>query len=468
MHGLDLEAIRRKLGTHSIFGPSSAAMWALCSGSLIPNLLADDNANEDAAYGTVGHSVGETWLNRMMVAYGSATFASLIDYYRPTDLVGTTVKVVEGSGRSFEIKIDDEMLAYVREYVSWCVELQGDHYVEQRVDISKITPIEDQSGTADHACCTWQLLIITDLKMGRGIEVYADWNYQGLIYALGFFYEWDWLYNFQTILIRIAQPRRDHWDVFEISREELLRFADWIKGRAALAWEPDAKRTAGEKQCLWCKVSEDCAANAAWLSTKDDDVFDDLDDPDPEKGVVVGPDGVIHGVEYTVKEARALNTQLETSNDASIFDKPDPYKLSTEALAKLLPHRKRFEKFFESVQIELENRAHAGEEIPGYFLAKARAGRRAWRDEKDAAKYLIKWVKPVKDEDLFPRVLISPAQAEKQLRKAGFSEAFAKELLDSLADKPEGRDTLVVNKSQRPQLEPPADLFDDLDEGDGL
>ena len=190
-HGFDLEAVQIKLGAHSVFAPSASSMWLYCAGSLIPNLLAEDTAGEDAAYGTVAHGVAERWLKTGV---------------KPVDLIGTVEKVDEGHA-VFEIEITHSMLEYVQEYVDWSVFLPGDHYVEQRVDFSRLTPIPKQGGTADHIACEPGALTITDLKMGKGVQVFAKGNTQARLYALGAFYRWDEQYHFQRIVIRIAQPR---------------------------------------------------------------------------------------------------------------------------------------------------------------------------------------------------------------------------------------------------------------------
>jgi hypothetical protein len=448
-HGLDLEAIRRRLNGHSIFAPSSSAMWLNCSGSLIPNLLAEDTAGEDAAYGTVGHDAGEQWLANY--AFAKRKFGGpedmLLAMSEPRDLLGE-VRVIKEHGAEFHIEIDDEMLAYVRQYVEWCVALPGEHYVETQVDFSDLTPIPEQRGRADHAACSWQLLVISDLKMGKGIKVFAKDNSQGLLYAYGFFREWDWLYNFQRIVIRIAQPRLDHFDEWEITREELLDFAGYVANRAALAWTPDAPRSPSPKACQWCKVKADCAALAKWTHDATEDCFDDLD--------------VIEG------EYRVVTTTEMTSVNSAITDgwqpnPKEPSRLSTEALERLLPYRKLIEKWFSEIEAELEHRAMNGEELTRHKLVPGRAGRRYFPEEDPARKLLLK--NRVPEDELYVRKLISPAKAEELLRThGGLKKKEAAKLLDSVVVRPPSRQTLAPVSDERDALESPADVFDDLDD----
>jgi hypothetical protein len=89
---------------HSVFSPSSSKMWLTCSGSLIPNVLSHDSAGEEAAEGTVAHSVAERWLT---------------SGERPEHLIGT-VETVDG----WDIEITEEMMAYVGDYVDYVEELR--------------------------------------------------------------------------------------------------------------------------------------------------------------------------------------------------------------------------------------------------------------------------------------------------------------------------------------------------------
>lgn len=433
-------------------------MWLFCSGSLIPNILAQDDAGEDAAYGTVGHSVGEEWLLRYddeLKAYvGNAEsfdIDDLINESRPGYLIGKVVTVKHKSA-SFDITIDEEMLAFVRRYVVWCLELPGQHYVETRVNYEDLTPIPGQGGTADHAACSPGLLVISDLKMGKGVRVFAKYNTQALLYAYGFFREWDWLYDFQVIEIRICQPRLDHFDTWTITREELLAFAATVPARAEAAWVIGAPRTPGEKQCQWCKVKKDCAAHLAWMEDKFDE-SDTFEDETENNDIIEGT--------YTVKDMEGSQSRLLAGKP--ILPPKTPAELSTAAMAKLLPFRKQIEKFFVEMSAELLDRAQAGEEVPGWKLVMGRLGNREWVNTEE------QFVTPefefigLSEDEIYERTLKSPAAITDLLYKKypGLSKEKAALLIAHLVDRKEGRETLVQDNDNRSASEDLSESFED-------
>jgi len=401
-------------------------MWAYCSGSLVPNLFAKDSAGEDAAYGTVAHGVGEEWLKSGV---------------RPDHLLGTTHQISEGDS-AFEITVDQTMIDFVEEYVSWCIYEPGNHFVETRVDFSDLTPLKKQTGTADHAVCSPGRLMITDLKMGLGVQVFAKDNTQAILYAYGFFRKYDDLFDFQRIVIRIAQPRLHHFDVWEISREELLEWASWLRLRAFAAWCKDAVRTPGEKQCKWCKIKTDCAAYAVFIERLMDGVFDDLDTP------------------VTASEMVSLRDRID---DGSFGLSPVGIgSLTVEQKARLLPYRSMVESWFKSLHEDLEARVVNGEPVPGYKLALGRSNR-VFTDPSDAAELLD--FLGVPDEVIHPRGMITPAQSEDALRKVGYKRKELPELLKSVVRKPPGKPSMVRESDAREPIAAVADsTFDNLDD----
>lgn len=425
-HPLNLDELEQRLNGHSVFAPSASKMWLSCSGSLIPNLLAADSAGFDAAQGTVAHAVGEEWLR---------------SGYRPTHRVGEVVKVVEHD-KTFEITIDDTMLDYVSEYVAWCRELPGVHLVEVRVDFSDLTPIPNQGGTSDHIALQPRVLTITDLKYGVGVQVFAEDNTQGLLYAYGAFRKYDELFDFDEIVIRICQPRLSHFDTWRISREQLLEFAKYARKRAYAAWEPDAPRTPTKEGCLWCRVKAGCAANAVLQERLLDGVFDNLEAP------------------VTVEEERRLKEDLD--GGLYYMKRRDIRALTTEQMASLLPFRKAAESWWKNLDEELERRCINGEHVPGYKLVESRTNR-AFRDEDEAGMTLVDAGVPF--DSVYPRGMISPAQSEDALRKAGIEKKAIPEILEPLVTKPKGKPTMAPLSDKRPAIESViASSFDNLDE----
>lgn len=428
-HVFTLSAMRAAIkavtdGGHSVFSPSGSKMWLGCSGSLIPNLFAPDDSGEDAAYGTVGHMVAELWLKSGQ---------------KPRHLLGTK-QWVEAGDWGFQIEVDEVMMDHVHRYVSWCKMLPGSHYVETRVDFSRLTPIENQGGTADHCACTYQRMVITDLKMGKGVHVYAKDNSQALLYALGFFYEWDWLYDFQEIEIRIAQPRRENMDTWTVSRKFLLEFAEYVRKRAHAAWVQNAPRTPSADACQWCRVSATCAAYAKTVIDGSGGAFDDIGD-------TIGA--------QAMREFRESLMNADEDRDTV-----DAATLTTEELDKLYAWRGGVERFWKKVALELSKRAAAGAKLKRWKLVEGRT-RRAFRSKPEAVKRLVSL--GCKLSDVVEEVTVSPAQAEELLRKAGHKTKDLPELMKGLTFKAPGKATLASVKDGRPSLEDvSADAFSDI------
>lgn len=176
--------------------------------------------------------------------------------------------------RTFEV--NDEMVHETQRYIDWCVELPGEHHIELRVDVSDVCPVEDQKGTSDHIACEPGILTVTDLKYGKGEQVFALGNKQALGYAWGAFKEFDWLYDFQTIRIRICQPRLNHFDVWEITREELFQYIEEIRQALAKCELPNPEFHPDPHACRFCKHAAYCVALKEETFNTRAMVFDDL------------------------------------------------------------------------------------------------------------------------------------------------------------------------------------------------
>lgn len=430
---------------HSVFSPSAAEMTMTCEESLVLNVEAEDRQTWEAAEGTVAHACAEEWLK---------------SGERPDHWISFTEIVGD-----FEIVIDEEMLDYVEDFIDWCMEAAEDAEYwasEQHVDISPLTPIPDQGGTADFIAFRWQHMTIIDLKYGKD-PVFARLNKQLRIYALGVFFEWDWLYNFQTIEIRIAQPRvaggMTHWTV---SREELLEFAEEAKAAWARSWQPRhlLTRTPSTKGCRWCAVRATCPAAYIFLA-EETDVFENYDELDAKNMLI---DVVPTKVSYE-RMAAANEVILDEFAPSPFPDMPKPPELSTLALSKLLRYRKMMESFFNAVSAELLNRAVSDEEeLLWWKVVESRTRRKLVEDEDWIIEQLM--VKGLKRDDLFVTKMKSPAELERTLHsKLKMTLGAAKKLLDEggFTVKPPGQKTLAAVDDPRLAAPKDGDVFDNYD-----
>lgn len=401
---------------HSVFGPSSSHMWLVCAGSLIPNMLAPDDAGEDAAYGTVAHEVSETWLK-------TGT--------KPRHMIGTKQFV---SGRDpkqgFWIEIDQQMMDYVQQSVDRLILLPGDHIIEQKVDFSRLTPITNQRGTMDFAALTKGHAIVADHKYGKGVKVYAERNPQAMLYALGILFEFDWFYDFKTFTLLINQPRLDHFDEWTCTRDDLMEFAGYVKARAAAAWKINAPRTPDPKACQFCKVRQSCAANLRMQ-------FKLASDQTAEAFL-----------DATAEELNEFVTSIEGGSfEPEMLPIPS---LRTEHLAALRKYRRMVEGWWNAAEDELMRRALARESIPGLKLVQGRSNRE-FTSRGDALSKLT--AAGLKRDQIIEERMISPAQAEDLLIAAGHRRKNLPELLDGIVKKSPGKPTLAPLSDKRPPIE---------------
>lgn len=138
--------------------------------------------------------------------------------------------------------------------------------VEQKLDYSKW--VQDGFGTGDCVIVADDTLHIIDMKYGVGVLVSASGedgtgNSQLKCYALGALDTFGDLYDIRRIKLSIYQPRRENTDTFEMSVEELLKWADEVLSpRAKLAYEGNGEFSAGE-HCRFCRIKATCRKRAA-------------------------------------------------------------------------------------------------------------------------------------------------------------------------------------------------------------
>lgn len=334
-----------------------------------------------------------------------------------TDSYGWDYVGVKGAGgKSLNRQIDKEMREHVQSFIDYVNSLEGDDLNEMRVRYEKYVP--GGYGTLDAAKLKDRHAAIIDLKYGKGVQKYAENNPQLLLYALGVYLEFNWLYDFDTFDLTVFQPRLDHVDTWTVGKDYLLQ---WAEKELVPAYkrtlDPKAPFVPGATQCQFCKIKATCKARANAVFEAVVDQFDTIDDAVAKTGPAA--------------EKAPL--------------------LSNDELAKVLEAVPNVKAWLKAVEAKAVAEVAAGRAVGGYKLVEGRANR-AWKGEEETVAFAL-MTAGLKESQMWDRSLISPAAVEKILGKkheffnAGFIE------------KPKGKPTLAPGSDKRPAINA-ADGFD--------
>jgi len=229
---------------HALLSASSSERWLRCPPSARLCESYDDKGSNYAAEGTDAHELCEYKLCRALGLEANDPTENLTWFNE--EMADCT------SGYA----------TYILEQVEAAKQNCADPVVliEQRVDFSRW--VESGFGTADCIIIADGILQVCDYKHGLGVLVSAEKNPQMQCYALGALELFDGIYDIDTVLMTIYQPRRDNISTYELSKDELYRWADEVlKPTADLAFAGDGNFLCGE-WCGFCKAKHDCRARA--------------------------------------------------------------------------------------------------------------------------------------------------------------------------------------------------------------
>ena len=229
---------------HALLSASSSERWLRCPPSARLCESYDDKGSNYAAEGTDAHELCEYKLRR---ALG-------MEAKDPTENLTWFNEEMADCASGYA--------AYIIELVEAAKQNCADPVVliEQRVDFSHW--VESGFGTADCIIIADGTLQICDYKHGLGVLVSAEKNPQMQCYALGALELFDGIYDIDTVRMTIYQPRRDNVSTYELSKDELYRWADEVlKPTADLAFAGDGNFLCGE-WCGFCKAKHECRARA--------------------------------------------------------------------------------------------------------------------------------------------------------------------------------------------------------------
>lgn len=360
---------------HAILSASSSNRWLHCPPSARLCESYEDKGSDYAAEGTDAHSLCE---HKLKAALGLPT-------EDPTENLTWYNEEMEDCAEGYA--------EYVLELVAAAKETCSDPVVliEQRVDFSRW--VEQGFGTADCIIISDGTLRIIDYKHGLGVLVSAEENPQMKCYALGALELFDDIYDIDTVSMTIYQPRRQNISTFELSKDDLYRWADEVlKPTAELAFAGDGNFLCGE-WCTFCKAKHECRARA---------------------------------------EANLMLAQ---------YDFRLPPLLEDSEIEVILSKADELVSWVNDIKDYALQQAISGKEWTGFKLVEGRSNRRytneaAVTEAVTGAGY-----------DPYERKLLGITAMQKLLGKSRFDE-----LLSAYIEKPQGKPTLVPESDKRPAM----------------
>lgn len=236
---------------HAMLSASGASRWMACTPSARLEQQFENKTSDYAAEGTLAHELGELKLRKELEGLSTRSFNSKVKKIQEDKLYTA------------------DMPDYVDMYVETCLERVSEakattpdalFKIEQRLDFSEWVP--EGFGTGDFVIIADGTMEVCDLKYGKGVPVSANNNKQMMLYALGAISEFSFLYDIEKVRMTIIQPRLDNISTFEVTVEDLLKWAEeYVKPRAELAIKGEGEFCAGD-HCKFCRAKAVCKARA--------------------------------------------------------------------------------------------------------------------------------------------------------------------------------------------------------------
>ncbi|MPM16505.1 hypothetical protein SDC9_62886 [bioreactor metagenome] len=236
---------------HAMLSASGASRWMACTPSARLEQQFENKTSDYAAEGTLAHELGELKLRKELEGLSTRSFNSKVKKIQEDKLYTA------------------DMPDYVDMYVETCLERVSEakattpdalFKIEQRLDFSEWVP--EGFGTGDFVIIADGTMEVCDLKYGKGVPVSANNNKQMMLYALGAISEFSFLYDIEKVRMTIIQPRLDNISTFEVTVEDLLKWAEeYVKPKAELAIKGEGEFCAGD-HCKFCRAKAVCRARA--------------------------------------------------------------------------------------------------------------------------------------------------------------------------------------------------------------
>lgn len=375
---------------HALLSASGASRWLNCTPSArLEELYGEKVTTTYAKEGTLAHELAELYIRHDI-------FGTINDTEFDTGLEKVMANEL----------FSEEMLNTVPIYTDYCAEQFreaqtnnsfADAFVEQKLDLTEYVP--DSFGTGDFIIVSDGLMEVIDLKYGKGVPVYADWNKQLMLYGLGALSKFDTMYDIEEIRLTIVQPRINNISSWQISAGELIKWAEEsLKPKAELAFAGKGELDAGE-WCRFCSVRNKCR--------------------------------------------KLYEQQMETAKHE--FTNPD--LLTDEEIAYIVLKAPRLVEWANFMVEYATNKAMLEhKDWPGLKLVEG-VSRRKWIDEEQAANTIFARFPELSEDQVYTMKLNSITEMEKIIGKKKFAE-----LLSDTVIKNPGNPKLVSVEDKRPAM----------------
>lgn len=380
-----MSGVEHAARAHAKLSASGSKRWLTCTPSAQLESQFPDTTSTFAEEGTWAHEYSELLLTNYLFKMDEKLFIRRLDtIMSETFATEENYDAVELYARFVQRKIREIRESHPDALVM----------LEQRVDFSDWVP--DGFGTGDVVIVADGTLDVIDLKFGKGVQVGAENNTQLMLYALGAWNEYRYLYDIENIRMTIMQPRLKHISVAEISVDALLDWArNTVAPRAQMAHRGEGDFVSGS-HCRFCKARFQCRARAEQAL---DDVKDEFKDPE---------------------------------------------LLTDSEIAELLGRLDEIQKWASDIQDYARSKAEQGVKFHGWKLVEGRSVRK-YSDPEQVAHRLF--AEGYGADDIYERELKGITSLEKTLGKKRFAELVA-----DLISKPPGKPTLVPESDKRPEF----------------
>ena len=376
---------------HALLSASGASRWINCTPSArLEEQFGERKQSVYADEGTLAHEFGELYLRQAVLQnITEAEFDARLEELMSNELY------------------NEDMLDAVDMYVEYCSQqfieattASGSAImdIEQKVDLTAYVP--ESFGTADCIIIGGSLIEIIDYKHGKGVPVYADYNRQEMLYALGVLDKYEMAYDITDVRLTIVQPRINNISSWQISVNDLKDWAEnELKPAAALAFEGKGELNAGD-WCKFCAVKNRCR--------------------------------------------KLYEQQVEIAK----YEFKEPALLSDEEIADILTRTPKLIEWANAISEYALSKAVDDSKIwPGFKLVEG-VSRRKWAmDDESVAEAILAKIPELSVDQVYETKLMSITAIEKTIGK----KRFALELSD-LTVKPAGKPTLVTLSDKRPAL----------------